>query len=155
MTRRGKAVARLLPLEQPEPRPSHADQWARMRRLDRGSEGLDPRGPRRPVSICYLDTSALANGCQRAGLGGIRTVHSPNETAVISRLTMTEMRCLLARRRYAGDSLPNTSRRLMHAFEHDAAAGRFVVHACHDGHFVAVRLIEQLEQNDQVVTWIA
>lgn len=40
VTRRGRPIARMLPVDEAEPRPSHADLRMRMRRVDSGSEAL-------------------------------------------------------------------------------------------------------------------
>lgn len=43
VTRRGKPVARVLPMREAKPKPSHADLRSRMQRLTAGSEALIAR----------------------------------------------------------------------------------------------------------------
>jgi hypothetical protein len=98
------------------------------------------------VSNCYLDTSALAkwyvNEPQSEQFE--RFIRDLSH-AVISRLTACEMRCLLARRRRAGDIDRDYEQRAYSCFVQDIAAGHLIIHSCRDVHLVeAVNLIDQL-----------
>lgn len=83
----------------------------------------------------YIDTSALAKRYQReAGsdefdrfLGGLTAVS-------ISRLTVVEFRCLLARRRRNHDLDAKSERRAAAAFDDDIARGFLEVHPLEDRH---------------------
>ena len=60
-------------------------------------------------------------------------------SASISRLTMVEFRCLLARRRRNRDIDAGAERRAASAIEEDVAAGFFEVHPLEDSHAVSAR----------------
>jgi uncharacterized protein len=94
----------------------------------------------------YVDTSALAKWylpepSSDAFVDFIRR----QDSAAISRLTTVELRCLLARRRRAGDITAQHERDAWLTFEDDIRAGHLRVEALSDGHAVAARdLLDQL-----------
>lgn len=99
------------------------------------------------MTACYLDTSALAKWylaepCSEEFEAFVQGL----DEAVISRLTAVEMRCLLARRRRAGDFDAVFEREAFLRFERDAAAGYLRVHPVGEAAMVeALALIERLE----------
>lgn len=99
------------------------------------------------MSACYIDTSALAKWyINEPGSEAVAAFLRDVDIAVISRLTMTEMRCLLARRRRAGDFDIDYELAAHAQFKHDTAAGRLTVQASNDAHFIdAAHLIERLD----------
>ncbi len=96
---------------------------------------------------CYLDTSALAKWyINEPGSELFEAFIQTQSDAVISRLTATELRCLLARRRRTGDLGVDFERDAFASFERDITAGHLRVHPCGDALFVeAINLIERLE----------
>ncbi|HEC90320.1 MAG TPA: PIN domain-containing protein [Alphaproteobacteria bacterium] len=100
------------------------------------------------MSNCYLDTSALAKWyINEPGSEAFEQFVRGLSDAIISRLTATELRCLLARRRRGGEIGQDYESKAFASFEHDIAAGHLRVHGCHDAHFVdAVYLINRLDQ---------
>ena len=99
------------------------------------------------MSACYLDTSALAKWyIDEPGTESFERFVREIEVAVISRLTMVELRCLLARRRRAGDFDGYYERAGFDAFLRDLGAGHLHLHSFHDLRFLdAVELIERAE----------
>jgi predicted nucleic acid-binding protein len=96
----------------------------------------------------YVDTSALAkwylNEPQSEKFESFITAAAD---AAISRLTVVEFRCLLARRRRAGDITAAQETRIADAFAADLAGGALTVHAIEDGDFgSAVILITELRK---------
>jgi uncharacterized protein len=97
----------------------------------------------------YVDTSALAkwylNEPQSEKFESFITAAAD---AAISRLTVVEFRCLLARRRRAGDITAAQETRIADAFAADVAGGAHTVHAIEDGDFgSAVILITELRNS--------
>ncbi len=96
---------------------------------------------------CYIDTSALAKWYlpepnSEAFEAFVRDV----DDALISRLTACEMRCLLARRRRAGDFGAEFEAAAWSAFLRDMASGALRVVMCEDAQMLrAAELIEELE----------
>jgi uncharacterized protein len=66
----------------------------------------------------------------------------------IGRLTVVEFRCLLARRRRAGEITKSIEAKVYDTFADDIRAGVFAVHPLHDDHaLAAVRLITRLNNH--------
>ncbi len=99
------------------------------------------------MSEVYIDTSALAKWYVRETFSDefdafIRTCGEP----VISRLTIVEFRCLLARRRRNGDLSKKNERDAHHTFEEDMRLGFLKVNPVQDHHFaLAHDLIGKLQ----------
>jgi predicted nucleic acid-binding protein len=96
----------------------------------------------------YVDTSALAkwylNEPQSEKFESFITAAAD---AAISRLTVVEFRCLLARRRRAGDITAAQETRIGDVFAADVTGGALTVHAIEDGDFgSAVILITELRK---------
>jgi uncharacterized protein len=80
------------------------------------------------MTSAYLDTSALAKWCLREpGSDAFEAFVVDLPTALVSRLTRVEMRCLLARRRRSGTIGPGTERSAAPLFENDIRSGHLVV----------------------------
>ena len=94
----------------------------------------------------YVDTSALAKWyLPESGSEAFVDFIRRQDGAAISRLTTVELRCLLARRRRAGDITAQHERDAWSTFEDDIRAGHLHVEALSDAHAVAARdLLEQL-----------
>ena len=94
----------------------------------------------------YLDTSALAKWYLNEPFAEqFEAFIQQQPTAAISRLTVVEFRCLLARRRRAGDITKAVESRVYAAFEQDVGAGFLQVYPVADEHLIAaLRLITQL-----------
>jgi predicted nucleic acid-binding protein len=94
----------------------------------------------------YVDTSALAKWyLPEPGSNAFVNFIQRQNGAAISRLTTVELRCLLARRRRAGDITSEHERDAWSTFEDDISAGHLHVEALSDAHAVAARdLLEQL-----------
>src|ERR671918_682358 len=94
----------------------------------------------------YIDTSALAKWyLPEPGSEAFVEFIVRQDGAVISRLTSVELRCLLARRRRAGEIAPEHERDAWFTFEDDIRAGHLHVEALADGHAIKARhLVEQL-----------
>lgn len=95
----------------------------------------------------YIDTSALAKWYVRESFSDefdqfIRACGEP----VISRLTVVEFRCLLARRRRAGSLSRDNEGDALHTFEEDIRQGFLKIDSMQDRHFaLAHDLIEKLQ----------
>jgi uncharacterized protein len=88
--------------------------------------------------LVYLDTSALAKRyLHEAASDAVDGFLGRLESAAISRLTVVELRCLLARRRRNREIDARLERRLLAAFDGDVAQGFFEVHPLEDRHAVA------------------
>lgn len=86
----------------------------------------------------YLDTSALAKWYLNEPFSTeFEAFIQEQSTAAISRLTVVEFRCLLARRRRAGDITKSIESRVFEAFEGDLRAGFLQVHPVADEHLIA------------------
>jgi uncharacterized protein len=94
----------------------------------------------------YVDTSALAKWyLPEPGSDAFVDFIRSQDNAAISRLTTVELRCLLARRRRAGDITVQHERDAWSTFEGDIRAGHLHVEALSDAHAVtACDLLEQL-----------
>ena len=94
----------------------------------------------------YVDTSALAKWyLPEPGSDNFVEFIRRQDSAAISRLTTVELRCLLARRRRAGDITVEHERDAWSTFEGDIRAGYLHVEALSDAHAVTARdLLEQL-----------
>jgi predicted nucleic acid-binding protein len=97
----------------------------------------------------YVDTSALAkwylNEPQSEEFEAF-IISRPD--AAICRLTVVELRCLLARRRRAGDITGAHETRTIEAFAADIASGALGVYAVEDADFqTAVNLIGELRRH--------
>ena len=99
------------------------------------------------MSEVYIDTSALAKWYVHEIFSDefdafIRTCGEP----VISRLTVVEFRCLLARRQRSGGLTKRNERDAQHAFEEDMRLGFLKVNSVQDHHFaLAHDLIGKLQ----------
>jgi len=86
----------------------------------------------------YLDTSALAKWYLNEPFSEkFETFIQEQPTAAISRLTVVELRCLLARRRRAGEITRTVESRVFAAFEEDIHAGFLQVYPVADEHLIA------------------
>ena len=98
------------------------------------------------MNRCYLDTSALAKWyIAEPGSDAFEAFLQDLPEAVVSRLTATELRCLLARRRRAGDFDADFERDAYAQFERDLGAGHLTLHPFTDALLdEATALIERL-----------
>ena len=86
----------------------------------------------------YLDTSALAKWYLNEPFSEeFEAFIQGQPAAAISRLTVVEFRCLLARRRRAGEITKTVESRVYAAFEKDVGAGFLQVHPVADEHLIA------------------
>jgi predicted nucleic acid-binding protein len=94
----------------------------------------------------YLDTSALAKWYLNEPFSEeFEAFIQEQPTAAISRLSVVEFRCLLARRRRAGEITRAIESRVYASFEKDVGAGSLQVHPVADEHLIAaLGLIERL-----------
>jgi predicted nucleic acid-binding protein len=94
----------------------------------------------------YLDTSALAKWYLNEPFSEeFEAFIQEQPTAAISRLTLVEFRCLLARRRRAGEITRAIESRVYASFEKDVGAGSLQVYPVADEHLIAaLGLIERL-----------
>lgn len=96
----------------------------------------------------YVDTSALAKWyLNEPKSEAFEEFIGSRPDAAICRLTVVEFRCLLARRRRAGDITTAHETRIGDAFAADLASGALAVHAVEDSDFqTAVILIRDLRR---------
>lgn len=94
----------------------------------------------------YLDTSALAKWYLNEPFSEeFEAFIREQPTAAISRLSVVEFRCLLARRRRAGEITRAIESRVYASFEKDVGAGSLQVYPVADEHLIAaLGLIERL-----------
>jgi predicted nucleic acid-binding protein len=94
----------------------------------------------------YLDTSALAKWYLNEPFAEeFEAFIREQPTAAVSRLTVVEFRCLLARRRRASEITKSIESRVYVSFEKDVGAGFLQVHPVADEHLIAaLSLITQL-----------
>ncbi len=94
----------------------------------------------------YLDTSALAKWYLNEPFSEqFEAFIRKQSSAAVSRLTTVEFRCLLARRRRAGEITKSVESRVYASFEQDVGAGFLQVHPVADEHLIAaLRLIARL-----------
>lgn len=94
----------------------------------------------------YLDTSALAKWYLNEPFSeAFEAFIQEQPAAAISRLTVVEFRCLLARRRRAGEITKTIESRVYAAFEKDVGAGSLQVVPVADEHLIAaLGMIERL-----------
>jgi len=95
----------------------------------------------------YVDTSALAKRyLNEKRSREFEEYAARNLPVAISRLTVLEFRCLLARRRRAGEINAHLERDLFAAFEEDVRAGALTVHPLEDAHAAAaVEIVARLK----------
>lgn len=98
------------------------------------------------MNLPYVDTSALAKWyVSEPGSEAFESFVQEFPRIVISRLTMVELRCLLARRRRAGDITEATAEGAFQLFQGDVAQGHLEVHPVGDQHVMgAVALLGHL-----------
>ncbi len=96
----------------------------------------------------YVDTSALAKWyLNEPRSEDFEAFITGRLSVAISRLTVVEFRCLLARRRRRGDIEPRMERRIWAAFESDVRQGFLEVHPLDDRHALgALELMEGLSR---------
>jgi len=96
----------------------------------------------------YLDTSALAKWYLNEPLSEqFEAFIREQSSAAISRLTVVEFRCLLARRRRVGDITKSVESRVYASFEQDVGAGFLQVYPVADEHLIAaLSLITRLSR---------
>jgi hypothetical protein len=86
----------------------------------------------------YLDTSALAKWYLNEPFSEeFEAFIQEQPTAAISRLTVVEFRCLLGRRRRAGEITRAVESRVYASFEKDVGAGSLQVYPVADEHLIA------------------
>ena len=86
----------------------------------------------------YLDTSALAKWYLNEPFSEqFEAFIRQQSSAAVSRLTTVEFRCLLARRRGAGEITKSVESRVYASFEQDVGAGFLQVHPVADEHLIA------------------
>ncbi len=97
----------------------------------------------------YLDTSALAKWyLNEPRSEDFEAYITRQPSAAISRLTVVELRCLLARRRRSGDIGRAHEARVVHAFEADVRRGALHVHPVEDQHLLgALDLLGRLQKH--------
>ena len=95
----------------------------------------------------YLDTSALAKRyLNEPGSENFERFFQDQRQAAISRLTTVEFRCLLARRRRAGDLTRRIEEAAFRLFLDDVAGGYLQVHPLVDDHArTALALLKRLD----------
>ncbi|MDQ6996492.1 MAG: type II toxin-antitoxin system VapC family toxin [Mariprofundus sp.] len=98
--------------------------------------------------LVYLDTSALAKWyLNEAGSDFFVDWVTKQDDIHISSLTVTEMRCLLARRKRMDEITPELERQIFAIFSEDIERGYLSRHALLDQHAInAISLIDQLPQ---------
>ncbi|MBI3665412.1 MAG: type II toxin-antitoxin system VapC family toxin [Acidobacteria bacterium] len=90
------------------------------------------------MTASYIDTSALAKWyLNEARSDDFEAFLRREQRATISRLTVLEFRCLLARRRRSRDIDGRMENRVFSAFENDVRAGFLSVHPLEDAHALA------------------
>ena len=94
----------------------------------------------------YLDTSALAKWYLNEPLSErFESFIREQSSAAISRLTVVEFRCLLARRRRTREITKSIESRVYASFEEDVRAGSLQVYPVADEHVIAaLKLITRL-----------
>jgi len=94
----------------------------------------------------YIDTSALAKWyLNETNSEAFSDWMQRQDDACISTLTVTEMRCLLARRRRGGDIGPELEREIFAVFNDDIREGHVFLRPLADAHALeASRLIERM-----------
>jgi len=99
--------------------------------------------------MVYLDTSALAKWYLNEKNSDAFVLWIGQQDDVhISSLTATEMRCLLARRRRAGEISTELEQKIFAAFSEDMEHGYLSQHPLnHDHAMAAIGLIDQLPQH--------
>jgi len=86
----------------------------------------------------YIDTSALAKWyLNESRSEDFEAFIRQEPSAAISRLTVLEFRCLLARRRRTGEISRRMEEQLFSVFENDVRRGFLAVHALQDTHALA------------------
>ena len=86
----------------------------------------------------YLDTSALAKWYLNEPFAEeFEAFIQEQPTAAVSRLTVVEFRCLLARRRRVGEVTKSIESRVYASFEKDVGAGFLQVYPVADEHLIA------------------
>jgi|TARA_Y100000031_G_C8238105_1_gene394381 hypothetical protein len=97
----------------------------------------------------YIDTSALAKWyLNEARSQDFEAFIRGQRGALISRLTVIELRCLLARRRRAGELSEALERRAFATFENDLAQGSLDLRPLHDGQAIlALELLSALRRH--------
>jgi uncharacterized protein len=97
----------------------------------------------------YLDTSALAKWYLNEPFSErFEEFIQEQSTAAVSRLTVVEFRCLLARRRRAREITRAIESRVYASFEHDVGAGFLEVFPVADEHWIAaLGLIKRLDRH--------
>ena len=100
------------------------------------------------MTTVYVDTSALAKWyLNEPQSERFEAFISAQRDAAICRLTVVEFRCLLARRRRAGDITATHETQIGDAFAADLASGALTVHPVEDPDFgAAVILIRDLRK---------
>lgn len=97
----------------------------------------------------YVDTSALAKWyLNEPRSADFNSYMQQQPEAEISRLTVVELRCLLARRRRAGDIDAKAETKAFDKFENDLRQGILTCHPLDDSHAVdALALIQRLRSH--------
>ena len=97
----------------------------------------------------YIDTSALAKWyLNEPRSEDFEAFITGFPSATISRLVVVEFRCLLARRRRAGDIGRRIERRIVKTFERDVAQGFLEVHPLEDRQALgALEILSSLERH--------
>ena len=91
-----------------------------------------------PASPPYIDTSALAKWyLNEPGSDEFEAFITRRPGAIVSRLAAVELRCLLARRRRAGDIAPEIEAEAYRLFERDVGRGHLDLRPLDDAHAVA------------------
>lgn len=86
----------------------------------------------------YVDTSALAKWyLNEPGSDEFEAYIRRRPGAIVSRLAAVELRCLLARRRRAGDIAPEIEAEAYRLFERDVGRGHLDLRPLDDAHAVA------------------
>lgn len=98
--------------------------------------------------MVYLDTSALAKRyLNEAGSDAFEAYLMELGAGQISTLTVTEMRCLLARRRREGSLDAGQEARIVAAFEEDILIGVLSIRRLQDEDVWAARLVDELRDH--------
>ncbi len=97
----------------------------------------------------YLDTSALAKWyVNEPGSEAFASYVETLKDAVISRLTMVEMRCLLSRHRRMGHFDEKIENRIFMAFQEDIRLGFLRIYPLEDEHAMgAIKLMSSLPEH--------